>query len=325
MKKRTGMACALVLMAAQHTVAQNSEKGQGKVILTTFANMYSGFGEQNDERGFELERAYIGYQYSFNNGLSMQAVADFGRSKEVQDMQRIGFIKNAWVRWQKNGWDLYGGLISTTQFKTQEDFWGKRYVMKSFQDEYKFGSSADVGMSVAYKFCDQVSADVIVVNGEGYKKIQFEHGLQYGAGLTLKPVDGLMVRLYGSYDEATDEGLKGKVNLASFLGYARNGYSFGAEYNYQMNTAYHEGDHQNGVSVYATVPAGKKVNVFARWDRLDSNNGWNLDADGMNVMAGAEVKLGKYVKLAPNLRLNMPEDNDLKDAFQLMVNASFKL
>ena len=236
-----------------------------------------------------------------------------------------GFIKNAWVRWQKNGWDLYGGLISTTQFKTQEDFWGKRYVMKSFQDEYKFGSSADVGMSVAYRFCEQVSADVIVVNGEGYKKIQFEHGLQYGAGLTLKPADGLMVRLYGSYDEATDEGLKGKVNLASFLGYARNGYSFGAEYNYQMNTAYHEGDHQNGVSVYATVPAGKKVNVFARWDRLDSNNGWNLDADGMNVMAGAEVKLGKHVKLAPNLRLNMPEDKNLKEAFQLMVNASFKL
>lgn len=314
-----------MLTAAQYSGAQNTEKGKGKVILTTFANMYSGFGTENDQRGFELERAYIGYQHSFNNGLSMQAVADFGRSKEVQDMQRIGFIKNAWVRWQKNGWDLYGGLIGTTQFKTQEDFWGKRYVMKSFQDEYKFGSSADVGISVAYEFCDRVSADVIVVNGEGYKKIQFEHGMQYGAGLTLKPVDGMMVRLYGSYDEATDNGLKGKVNLASFLGYAKNGYSVGAEYNYQMNTSYKEGNNRNGVSVYATVPAGKKVNVFARWDRVDSNNGWNMEADGMNVMAGAEVKLGKYVKLAPNLRLSMPEDKGLEDAFRLMVNASFKL
>lgn len=325
MRKNTWMVCALLACALQSAQAQENGKGKGKMILTTFANMYSGFGANNGERGFELERAYIGYQHSFGNGLSMQAVADFGRSKEVQDMQRLGFIKNAWVRWQKNGWDLYGGLISTTQFKTQEDFWGKRYVMKSFQDEYKFGSSADVGMSVAYKFCDQVSADVIVVNGEGYKKIQFGNGMQYGAGLTLKPVDGMMVRLYGSYDEATDEGLKGKVNLASFLGYAKNGYSVGAEYNYQMNTAYHEADNQNGVSVYATVPAGKKVNVFARWDKLDSNNGWNMEADGMNVMAGAEVKLGKYVKLAPNVRLNMPEDNTLKDAFQLMVNASFKL
>lgn len=325
MGKMAWMACLLAAGAAQQAGAQNSEKGQGKMILTTFANMYSGFGEQNDERGFELERAYIGYQHQFGNGLSMQAVADFGRSKEVQDMQRIGFIKNAWVRWQRNGWDLYGGLISTTQFKTQEDFWGKRYVMKSFQDEYKFGSSADVGLSVAYRFCDQVSADVIVVNGEGYKKIQFEQGMQYGAGLTVKPAEGLMMRVYGSYDEATDPNLKGKVNLASFVGYARNGYSVGAEYNYQMNTSYQDDANQNGVSVYATVPAGKKVNVFARWDRLDSNNGWNLETDGMNVLAGAEVKLGKYVKLAPNVRLSVPEDKDLKEAFQLMVNASFKL
>lgn len=42
--------------------------------------------------------------------------------------------------------------------------------MKSFQDEYKFGSSADLGVSVAYKFNKVVSADVIVANGEGYKK-----------------------------------------------------------------------------------------------------------------------------------------------------------
>lgn len=43
-------------------------------------------------------------------------------------------------------------------------------MMKSFQDEYKFGSSADLGVSVAYKFNKVVSADVIVANGEGYKK-----------------------------------------------------------------------------------------------------------------------------------------------------------
>lgn len=327
MKRMFWMAVALAALGVQQAKAegQGEGKGKGKVILTTFANMYSGFGAANDERGFELERAYIGYQYSFNNGLSMQAVADFGRSKEVNDMQRIGFIKNAWVRWQRNGWDLSGGLISTTQFKTQEDFWGKRYVMKSFQDEYKFGSSADVGMSVAYQFCDRFSADVIAVNGEGYKKIQFGNGMQYGAGVTVRPADGMMVRLYGSYDEAAGRGTKGKVNLASFVGYAKKGYSVGAEFNYQMNTDYVEGQQQNGVSVYATIPAGKKVNVFARWDRLDSNNRWNLAEDGMTTMAGAEVNLGKYVKVTPNIRLKTPDDSSQKSYCELYINTSFKL
>lgn len=323
-KNRILLACALCAFLSPVS-AQKNDRGEGKVILTTFANFYTGFGAENDKRGFELERAYLGYQYKWNNGLSLQAVADFGKSKKVDDMQRIGYIKNAWARYQKKGWDLYGGLISTTQFKVQEDFWGKRYVMKSLQDDNGFGSSADLGVSVAYKFCKQAALDVIVVNGEGYKKLQWNNGLQYGAGLTLKPVDGMTVRLYGSYDEASDRGEKGKVNLASFVGYAHKYFRVGAEYNYQMHTGYEENANLNGVSAYAVVPAGKVVDVFARWDRVDSNNGWNMEKDGMKVVAGAEVKLGSKVLLAPNFRVDLPEDNSRKEAFQFLVNASFKL
>ena len=90
-----------------------------------------------------------------------------------------------------NGWTLNAGLITTTQFKVQEDFWGKRYVMKSFQDEYKFGSSADLGGFGSLQFNKVVSADVILANGEGYKKVQVKDGLQYGAGVTLTPVKSL--------------------------------------------------------------------------------------------------------------------------------------
>lgn len=120
---------------------------------------------------------------------------------------------------EAEGWTLNAGLISTTQFKLQEDFWGKRYVMKSFQDEYKFGSSADLAFSAAYKFNKVVSADVIVANGEGYKKVQVKDGLQYGAGVTLTPVKGLVVRAYGSYNEAVEDDEKGITNLAAFVGY----------------------------------------------------------------------------------------------------------
>lgn len=33
-------------------------------------------------------------------------------------------------------------------------------------------------------------------------------GLQYGAGVTLTPVEGLTVRAYGSYNESVEEGEK---------------------------------------------------------------------------------------------------------------------
>lgn len=133
---------------------------------------------------------------------------DFGQSKEVGDYQRIGYVKNALVTWKHGNWTLNGGLISTTQFKTQEDFWGKRYIMKSFQDEYKFGSSADLAVSAAYRFNKYVSADVILANGEGYKKVQVKDGLQYGAGVSVTPVKGLILRAYGSFNEASEDGQK---------------------------------------------------------------------------------------------------------------------
>lgn len=44
--------------------------------------------------------------------------------------------------------------------------------MKSFQDEYKYGSSADLGFSVKYNFHSMLATDFIIVNGEGYKKVQ---------------------------------------------------------------------------------------------------------------------------------------------------------
>ena len=171
----------------------------------------------NDDRGFNLDRAYLGYQYDLSKELQLKVVADFGQSKSVDDHQRIGFVKNAQISWKREKWTLHAGLISTTQFKFQESFWGKRYVMKSFQDEYKFGSSADLAVSAAYDFNDYVSADVILANGEGYKKLQVKDGLQYGAGVTLMPVKNLFIRLYGSYNEASEESGKGITNLASFM------------------------------------------------------------------------------------------------------------
>ena len=177
-----------------------TEGPKGKAIIQVFGNFHTGFGTENDDRGFELERSYLGYEYNLGKGLSVKGVMDIGKSSDVSDYQRIAYIKNAMISWKKGGLTLNGGLISTTQFNLQEKFWGYRYIMKSFQDEYKFGSSADLGISAAYKFADWISADAIIVNGEGYKKIQKNNGLNYGLGVTLTPVKGFLIRLYGAHD-----------------------------------------------------------------------------------------------------------------------------
>ena len=323
--KRKILIVSVIACFAFGAVAQESvkEEPKGKAIIKVFANAHSGFGADNDDRGFELDRSYLGYQYSFGKGLQMKAVMDIGKSSDVGDYQRIAYIKNAQVTWKPGRWTLDGGLISTTQFKVQEKHWGYRYIMKSFQDEYKFGSSADLGISATYKFNDVVSADAIIVNGEGYKKVQVKDGLQYGLGATVTPVKGLTLRVYGSLNESTQKGAKDAYNWAAFAGYKNDLFSLGAEYNIYQNTGFVDDADQYGLSVYGTAHLSKAVDVFARYDYLTSKDDWNIGKDESAAILGAQFNVCKYVKIAPNFRMNIPSADGADNGYSAYVSCYF--
>ena len=314
------LACTSI---SAQTKDAKTEKPKGKAIVQVFGNFHSGFGTENEDRGFELDRSYLGYEYDFGNGLSAKAVMDIGKSKQVDDYHRIAYIKNAMVSWKRGNLTLNGGLISTTQFNFQEKFWGYRYIMKSFQDEYKFGSSADLGISAAYKFTNWLSADAIIVNGEGYKKIQVKDGLNYGLGVTLTPIKGLQIRLYGGLNESGEGDKKNITNLAAFAGYKHEKFSIGAEYNHMLNAAYADNANQYGYSVFGSVKVAKFADIYARFDDLYSNDDWNIAKDEQVAILGAQFKLGKYVKIAPNVRMSMPKAAGAKNSYSTYVNCYF--
>lgn len=271
------VACCCIAAKAQDA---KNEEPKGKAIVQVFGNFHTGFGADNDDRGFDLDRSYLGYQYNLGKGLSVKGVMDIGKSSDVGDYQRIAYIKNAMVTWTKGRLTLNGGLISTTQFNMQEKHWGYRYIYKSFQDNYKFGSSADLGLSASYKLAPWISADAIVVNGEGYKKVQKNDGLLYGLG---------------------------------------------AEYNIIQDTGNKEDADQYGLSVYGSLKAAKNIDIFARYDNLSSKDDWNEATDEQAVVAGLQLKLGKYVKLAPNFRMAIPKADGKDNKYSAYVSCYFGL
>ena len=314
------LACMSITAQAQDT---KTDEPKGKAIVQVFGNFHSGFGAENDDRGFELERSYLGYEYKLSKGLSVKGVMDIGKSNDVSDYQRIAYIKNAMVTWKTGNLTLNGGLISTTQFNFQEKFWGYRYIMKSFQDQYKFGNSADLGISATYKFANWLSADAIIVNGEGYKKIQKNDGLNYGLGATLTPAKGLQVRLYGGINESSEQGKKNIVNMVAFVGYKCDKFSIGAEYDKMWNASYKDGQDQYGYSLFASAKLDKKKEVYARLDDLCSKDDWNKAKDEQAAILGAQFKLGKYVKMAPNFRMSMPKADGADNAYSAYINCYF--
>lgn len=324
MKKQLILAGVLACMgiAAQGQEVKEEEP-KGRAIIQVFANAHTGFGAENNDRGFELDRSYLGYEYKFKGGLSVKGVVDIGKSSDVTDYQRIVYIKNALVSWKKGNMTLSGGLISTTQFNFQEKFWGYRYIMKSYQDKYGLGSSADMGVSISYKFANWITADAIIVNGEGYKKVQKFNGLNYGLGATLTPFDGFYIRLYGGLNESTQAGEADIVNLAAFAGYKSDLLMIGAEYNHTWNSSFSADADRYGYSAYASVKLAKFADMYARFDDIYSAGEWNKAKDERSAILGAQFKLGKYVKLAPNVRMSMPKADGGENSYSAYINCYF--
>lgn len=322
------VACSCIAAKGQDAA---KKEPKGKAIVQVFGNFHTGFGQQNDNRGFELDRSYLGYQYSLGKGLTIKGVMDIGKSSDVDDYQRIAYIKNAMVTWKTGKLTLNGGLISTTQFNMVEKFWGYRYIYKSFQDQYKFGSSADLGLSASYAFTPWLQTDAIIVNGEGYKKVQKNDGLAYGLGATLTPLKGLSVRLYAGMNEGVDKsGDSGAnnsstntYNYSAFLGYKTKDFSIGAEYNIMQNAGNKEDADQYGVSVYGALKASKTTDAFVRYDNLSSKDDWNEAKDEQAIIAGAQFKLGEYVKIAPNFRMTMPKADGADEKYSAYVSCYF--
>ena len=67
------LACIGISAQAQDV---NTEEPKGKAIVQVFGNFHTGFGAENDDRGFELDRSYLGYEYNLGNGLSIKGGVD---------------------------------------------------------------------------------------------------------------------------------------------------------------------------------------------------------------------------------------------------------
>ena len=325
MKATKFIAAALLLLTTIGSTAQTTgSEPNGKAIVEIFTNFHSGFGVVNDDRGFELDRSYLGYEYSFGKGVSVKGVLDIGQSKDIGDYQHFAYIKNALIKWNRGRFTLQGGMIGMTQFSYQEKFWGYRYIYKSFQDQYKFGSSADLGISASCRIAKWLEADVIIANGEGYKQVQMNDGLLYGAGATIMPFKGMSIRLYAGINEGGDNA-KNIINYAMFAGYKHKYFSLGIEYNIMRNDRRVEGQNLYGFSMYASGYINRWLDIYARADGLMSSDDWNKAKDEVAIIAGAQFKLGKYVKIAPNFRMSIPSADGASNRYYGYISCCFGL
>ncbi len=316
--------CLAVLAMAQEPKDTFTPGGSASVkIFTDFRSTTTG---GKTASAFEITRAYFGYGYNFSKEFSGKITFDVG-DPGVGGLQMTAYLKNASLQYSAKGFTANFGLISTTQFGVQEDFWANRYVQKTFQDMNGINPSADLGLGLAYKFAKYVQVDVSFYNGEGYKKLQSDSAFQTALGLTLTPVKGLIVR--GSTDFMSKKSVT-QSNTSAFVGYSASKFSLAFEYNHQKNQKMVNSHDVSGPSVYGSFSPVKKVKIYARYDKLSSNTlagkttAWNLSKDGSLIIAGLEYAPVKGVKLSPNFQGWNPADSSKPNSSSLMLNCEIK-
>ena len=311
-----------------------SQQNKGKVSTRVYWNFNKDFS--NDalkKNAFEIKRAYFGYEYKISEKISSKVTFDVGKNNSGSDY--TAFLKIAQLDWKvKNNFKLSLGMIGNKQFKYQESIWGYRYMYKTFQDENKFGSSADLGVNAEIKLSEKIDLNLFALNGEGYKNVQDDNGfIKIGGNLIYVFNNGLSAKIY--YDSQSSVDNFNLVNTGYFIGYEKKNTRVGLEYNEMLNGKTYKdpfSDHNlSGFSGYISQNFSENSSLFFRYDSLESNvisgnsEPWNSDKDGKLMILGYEYVVTKGFKLNLNYRIYNYTDNSINNKSMVFINAEIKI
>jgi hypothetical protein len=216
-------------------------------------------------------------------------------------LRRYAYFKNAYLQYNYSGLTVQFGLIGLKQFKLQEKIWERRYLMKTLADEYRFGSSADLGINFNYIFNSYIDADFTISNGEGYNSLQTDNIFKYGVGTTIKFPRNFTSRIFYDF---VHNGISESTWLF-FTSYDfNNKWNIASEFIIRNNEGWKEDHNRNAYSISGKYNLNSKYQLFARYDVVRSNiltgenSPWNLSDDGTALIAGIQFAPINNIKMA---------------------------
>ena len=264
----------------------------GKVIGLVFGDFYY-FADHHDakfahQQGFWLRRAYLGYDYAFNDRMNARLRFEMNSSGNLTAGNLVPFVKDAFFNWRFHGKQQARlGIQPTLTIDPEESFWGLRHIEKTPVDLYSIDSSRD--------FAIQLSGPI------------GEQGLSYGAQLGNDASQGSetdkfkVVRLMGLYEPRSGLRIEGDYSFGKrpsgqdrktakgLVGIKKAAFRAAAEYVWQerkSGTAAADTTIRilSGFGVWDFAP--KKASAFARVDSVTGRKaGVDVGLPGADAIA----------------------------------------
>ena len=329
---RVSLCTALLLSGLSFSALMSAQEAEafkpgGKPEVRIFTSLNSAFTDGENHTKFDLTRAYLGYNYNFTKNLSGRIVYD-AANPTVGKLQFTGMLKFAYLKYQTDKWTISGGMIALPEYDFGDKKWGYRYVFKTAHEGYGFGPAADLGLSVGYKIAPWLSAEVTLMNGEGYKVNEADSTLKKAAGITIIPVKNLSLRCY--YDDMGTNSER-QQTVEFIAAYENKGYVISAVYNYQKNNNMMAGHDYQVLSFNGNIPVKDKIKIFGRFDYLYSEtveneeDPWNQAKDGRLYLIGIDIALAPGIHISPNYQGWQPAGTDMPFISRFSLSLDLKI
>lgn len=271
---------------------------------TLFFNYKNNLATNNPTvtNAFGIDRAAVRWTETFADKFSGAIQFDLDTSASLGYYYL--YMKEASLGWNIiPQLQLLVGMQQSLSYKVPEDFWGHRYVYKSFVDQNTFINTFDLGVSARARLLNSnLTVNLAVFNGEGFKKLELNNIFQYclSAGYEHK-----MFTFYAYGDLHPYRNALGatsntgdQLTFTSVAGFKlTNLFRVGVEFNAVNNKAgsTNASAQQVGLSSYAMCSPLPWLEVFGRfdymWTRVNATHFYT-------IIAGVQFTPPKYNKVA---------------------------
>lgn len=273
-----------------------------------------------NRNGLWFRRMYLTFDRDLGDSLTTRIRFEANSPGDFKGSAKLdAFFKDLYIRWRKNGHDVYLGLSPTPTWNRLEGIWGYRSVVKTPLDLYKFGSSRDTGVAVrgALGSEGKVRYHTMLANGSGTKG-ETNAGKKMMGSLAFYPTDSFLFEVYTDFEgRPADTNRSTYQAFAAFTGdWGRVGFQAvrqrrdqGAEETLDLDLA----------SVFGVFKAREKLHILLRYDRLFDPNPdgakisyipFDPTAKSHFVLVGADFAINGSLNLIPNVELVYYDEPD---------------
>lgn len=303
---------------------------QGKPIAEIFTDFHYNINDSTKHTGYDLNRAFFGYQYLPEGNFSAKIIVNIGSPEDLAPgsaSRRYAYCREASIAYTTSRLTLTMGITGTKLFDFQQKFWGKRYVANTYQSINGYGYVADLGVVADYRVNEKLTADITVMNGEGFHKLQHDDQLKSSLGFTYYPIKSLALRVYGEIQKQED---LWQPLFIAFAGFKNENLYFGGEFSYKSNIDLIAGHHVWGISGTGGVNITEKDEIFGRYDYISSvvlpgnTLKWGYLTNGSFLVAGIQHSFSQNIKIALDYQANIPYSSTREITDLIYLNALFK-